>query len=97
MKNHWDTNRELVELKISLSLKEYLKKWERILEAINELYIHHGLKEGWMQNLEPELVKKKSSSESLSAYSSEKASLSSLLCRVKATRGLRVSCISEIS
>jgi len=36
MQNHWDINRELVELKTDLSLKEYLKKWERIVEAIDE-------------------------------------------------------------
>lgn len=64
MQNHWDINKEIVELRTSLSLKEYLKKCERIVEAINEKYILQGLGEvldtklkNWTrENLKKELL-----------------------------------------
>lgn len=64
MQNHWDINKEIVELRTGLSLKEYLKKCARIVEAINEKYILQGLGEvldtklkNWTrENLKKELL-----------------------------------------
>lgn len=64
MQNHWDINKEIVELRTGLSLKEYLKKCERIVESINERYILQGIGEvmdtklkNWTrENLKKELL-----------------------------------------
>jgi len=64
MQNHWNVNEEIVESRTDLSLKEYLKKCEKIVEAIDERYILHGIGElldsrlkNWArENLKKELL-----------------------------------------
>lgn len=64
MQNHWDINKEIIQLRTGLSLKEYLKKCERIVGALNERYILQGLgevldaklKDWTKENLKKELL-----------------------------------------
>ena len=45
MKNNWDFNKELVELRTVMNYKTYLKKCILVVEKVNEKYILQGVGE----------------------------------------------------